>query len=446
MALKELYDQLLASQSKAKTGLFKSSPPTENTSLTSQIVDLILTEALNSRASDIHIEPMKSSLKIRYRIDGRLYNVLEIPNSAEITIIPRIKVLSNMQTDAMSSKKSMDGRFSFKKGTQEFDFRIATLPTLLGEKIAIRILNKDFTIIDLKKVGFDGADLDRLEQSVQRKSGLIIVCGPTGSGKTSTLYAILNRLHTQHVNIVTLEDPVEYQIDGINQCDVKKGGDGTFAAGLKSLLRQDPDVILIGEIRDSETAEIALRASITGHLVLTSLHANSAIGCVTRLLNMGLERYMVSYAVIGAVAQRLIPRLCTKCRVPYSVKRESLNRIYQRLGLTLDKPKAEVVPAPGSGIQLQTASSQEPTELTFYKSAGCAQCNNTGYVGRLGIFEVVNFDTKLRDAILRNASTLELENLARQIGCMSLAYDAMNKVKAGLITFEDVFPILLEKQ
>ena len=444
--LRERYAQLLAEQNKTKTSLWKSSPPTEGSNLSSVITDLILTDAIQSRASDIHIEPIKNYLRIRFRIDGKLYDVLDIQNAPEITIIARLKVLSSLPTDAMSSKKSMDGRFSFKSNSKEFDFRVATFPTLLGEKIAIRILNKDVTIIDLKKIGLDPGDLARIEQSIQRKSGLFIVSGPTGSGKTSTLYAILNQLHTPHVNIVTLEDPVEYQIDGINQCDIKKRGDDSFASGLKSILRQDPDVILIGEIRDSETADIAIRASITGHLVMTSLHANSAIGTVIRLINMGLERYMVSYAVIGAVAQRLVPRLCPKCRVPYTVSLETLNRIYHRLGLNPEPIKTESHPAPSTtGIQLQSDSDQPTNEFIFYKKAGCEYCNDTGYLGRLAVFEVVNFNEKLRDAIMRNASILELESIARQIGCHSLASDAINKVKAGLITFDDIYPILLEK-
>jgi len=433
-SLREGYAKLMAGGPKAaKPSLWKSSTPTEGTShLTSMAADLILSEAIQARASDIHIEPMKVGLRVRFRIDGKLYDVLEIPNPSEVTITARVKVLSNLPTDAMSSKKSMDGRFSFKNGSREFDFRVSTFPTILGEKIAIRILNKDTSVTDLKKVGFAPDDLARLERCIQRKSGLILVSGPTGSGKTSTLYAILNRLHTPDVNIVTLEDPVEYQIEGINQVDIRKSGGESFVSGLKAILRQDPNVILIGEIRDSETADIAIRASITGHLVLSSIHANSAIGTVIRLINMGLERFMTCYATIGAVAQRLVPRLCTTCRVPYNVDPDAFKKILQQVGLTT------------ADTQLQPTAGEAQKSLVFYKTAGCSLCNNTGYLGRVGIFEVVAFNETLRNAIMRNASTTELKSIAAQMGCRSLAMDAIDKMKAGLITFEDVFPILLE--
>jgi len=444
-SLKESYAKLIAGSKAAKLFLWKSSAPTESTShLTSTAADLIITEAIQARASDIHIEPMKVGLRVRFRIDGKLYDVLEIPNPSEITITARIKVLSNLPTDAMSSKKSMDGRFSFKSGSREFDFRVSTFPTILGEKIAIRILNKDTSVTDLKKVGFAPDDLARLERCIQRKSGLILVSGPTGSGKTSTLYAILNRLHTSDVNIVTLEDPVEYQIEGINQVDIRKSGGESFVSGLKAILRQDPNVILIGEIRDSETADIAIRASITGHLVLSSIHANSAIGTVIRLINMGLERFMTCYATIGAVAQRLVPCLCTQCRVPYNVDPDAFKKILQQVGLTPADVGHTVPHASISGIQLQPTASETQKNLVFYKAAGCSLCNNTGYLGRVGVFEVVAFNETLRNAIMSNASTAELKSIAAQMGCRSLAMDAIDKMKAGLITFEDVFPILLE--
>lgn len=451
-ALQETYYKLLNSQNPdAKGSLWKTAPPAEAKNLTSRITDLILSEAMNSRASDIHFEPMQTLLRIRFRVDGKLYDVLEIQNNSNLTIISRIKVLANLPTDAMSGQKPMDGRFSFKNEKQEFDCRVSTFPTLLGEKIVIRILNKDSSLINLKKVGFHPSDLIKIEQCIQRKNGLFIVSGPTGSGKTTTLYAILNQLHTPHVNIVTLEDPVEYQIDGINQCDIQKRGDRDFAAGLKGILRQDPDVILIGEIRDSETAEIAIRASITGHFVITSLHANSAIGTAIRLINMGLERYMVSYAVIGAIAQRLVRRLCPQCRIPYPIKTEALNRIYQRYGVSpesVNEIDQQSTQTPGE-LQLQrvkpTITTNSSSETILYKGGGCEHCRGTGYIGRLGVFEVVNFSDKLREAIINNASPIELENIAKEKGYRSLVLDALQKVKAGIITFDDIYPILLER-
>jgi type IV pilus assembly protein PilB len=447
-SLQEAYTKIIAAQNTgAKSNIFgKPGTPAEATNLTSQVTDFILSEALTARSSDIHFEPLTNHLRIRFRIDGKLYDALEIKNSANITIVARIKILSNLPTDAMSSQKPMDGRFSYKNKTQEFDCRVSTFPTLLGEKIVIRILNKDATLINLKKVGFHPSDLAKIEQCVQRRSGLFIVSGPTGSGKTTTLYSILNHLHTPHVNIVTLEDPVEYQIEGMNQCDIKKRGDGNFASGLKAILRQDPDVILIGEIRDSETAEIAIRASITGHFVITSLHANSAIGTAIRLINMGLERYMVSYAVVGAIAQRLVRRLCPKCKIPYPIKAETLNRIYQRYGLSPDVVnEVELNPSAVTG-EIQLQPSGNASEITLYKGSGCDACSGTGYMGRLAVFEVVNFNERLRDAIISNVPPSELETIAKEKGGFrSLALDALQKVRAGVITFDDIYPILLEK-
>jgi type IV pilus assembly protein PilB len=447
LSLQERFQQLLASSQgdgkKAAWGAAAS--PNVNANLTSEIVNMVLTEAIRTRTSDIHIEPSPTGIRLRFRVDGKLYDILNVANNSNVTVIPRIKVLANMPLDSVSSRKAMDGRFSAKIGIREFDFRVATFPTLLGEKVAIRILNKDFGMINLQKIGLHPDDCTRLERIIQRKSGLLIVSGPTGSGKTTTLYSILNRLHTPDVNIVTLEDPVEYQIDGINQCDIKQKGDDNFATGLKAILRQDPNVVLIGEIRDTETAEIAIRASLTGHLVLTSLHANNAIGTVVRLINMGLERYMVSYAVIGAVAQRLIPRLCEKCREPYKVSQEDVNRICDQCGIPPSMFQASKSTSGMGGMQYLGESEEPQADLTFYKRVGCDLCSGTGYFGRMGIFEVVFFTDELRDAIVRNASIGELESIAEKKGYRSLASDAIEKLKAGQVMVEDIFPILLEK-
>ena len=446
LSLQERYQQLLsAGQGDGKKAGWGAASPIVNANLTSEIVNLILTEAIRTRTSDIHIEPGQNNIRIRFRIDGRLYDILSVSNNSNVTIIARIKVLANLPLDSVSSRKAMDGRFSAKIGVREFDFRIATFPTLLGEKIAIRILSKDFGMINLKKIGLNPDDCARLEKIIQRKNGLLIVSGPTGSGKTTTLYSILNKLHTPDVNIVTLEDPVEYQIDGINQCDIKQKGDENFATGLKAILRQDPNVVLIGEIRDTETAEIAIRASLTGHLVLTSLHANNAIGTVVRLINMGLERYMVSYSVIGAVAQRLVPKLCEKCRVPYKATPEDVNRICEQCGISPALFQTNKSSSGVGGVQYLGESEEPQEELTLYKRAGCDLCSGTGYFGRMGIFEVIFFTDELRDAIVRNAPVVELEAIADKKGFRSLASDAIVKLKDGLVTVEDIFPILLEK-
>ena len=447
-SLQEKYNQLLAAQSNLKKGSWGTSTPVGNANLTSDVVNLILTEAISNRTSDIHIEPFIEHLRIRFRIDGKLYEVLTILHANNLTIIPRIKILSNLSTDSMSSKKALDGRFSAHIASKEYDFRVATFPTLLGEKVAIRILNKDFGMINLNKIGLNKKDQVRLEQIIQRKNGLLIVSGPTGSGKTTTLYSILNRLHSPDVNIVTLEDPVEYQINGINQCDIKQKGDDTFATGLKAILRQDPNIVLIGEIRDGETAEIAIRAALTGHLVMTSLHANNAIGTAVRLINMGLERYMVSYAVIGAVAQRLVPRLCDKCRAPYKVNPELLQNIANQCGIPLKaflpnapKPSQDAVQYLSEETDL---SADSTTDVTLYKSTGCEACNGTGYFGRVGLFEILSFTEELREAIIRNAPMTEMKRIAAQKGFRTLAEDAIDKLKAGNVTIEDIYPVLLE--
>ncbi|MBF0569523.1 MAG: type II/IV secretion system protein, partial [Candidatus Omnitrophica bacterium] len=380
-SLKERFDALVNNQADPRKSTWKQTPQFQaNTAnLTSQVVDMILSEAIVTRASDIHLEPFQEHLRVRFRIDGKLYEALAIKHSLNILITPRVRILANLPTDAANSRKAADGRFSVKIGQQEFDFRVSTFPTILGDKIVLRILNKGGGMVDLKRLGLNAKDATRLEQVIQRRSGLFIVSGPTGSGKTTTLYSLLHRLHTPEVNIVTMEDPVEYQIDGINQCDIKKKGDEDFASGLKAILRQDPNIVLIGEIRDKETAEIAIRASITGHLVLTSLHANSAIGTVVRLVNMGLESYMVSYAVIGAVAQRLAPKICEQCRTAYTASAQTIERLATQCGISPKLFFENKTSSEELGIKYSSDDEDEsPSTVTLYKGTGCVVCGGTG--------------------------------------------------------------------
>jgi type II secretory ATPase GspE/PulE/Tfp pilus assembly ATPase PilB-like protein len=449
-SLRERFTDLLLSQKDVKKNAWGGAASTNiNANLSTDVVNLILTEAILMRTSDIHLEPCPDHIRIRFRVDGKLYDVLKVEHAANITLVSRIKVLSNLPVDAMSSRKAMDGRFTFSIGRDEVDFRVATFPTILGEKIALRLLRKDMGMINLKSIGLSPNDAMRLEKIIQRKSGLLVVSGPTGAGKTTTLYSLLARLHTPTVNIVTLEDPVEYQIDGMNQCDIRKKGDEGFAAGLKALLRQDPDIVLIGEIRDIETAEVAIRASISGHLVLTSLHANNALGTVIRLINMGLERYLVSYAVVGAVAQRLVPRICDSCRTPYKVASHTVERICEQFGLAPELfrvKKSATIKGDVQYVQDDDPNALDtPGDLVFYKGTGCDVCNGTGYRGRMGIYEVVIFTEELRDGLIRSAHIPELEKIARQNGYRSLAQDAVDKLLAGLVTIEDIYPVLLEK-
>jgi len=438
------YNQILADSKKQNTIWGKAQKP-ETANLTSEIVNLILSEAISIRASDIHIEPRQGRTHIRYRIDGKLHDILEVAEDTNIHIIPRLKILADLPTDPGSSKKSWDGRFTMEIHRLNFDFRVSTFPTLMGDKMVIRILNKNSEIIDLKKIGLSPVSYSTLENIFLRKRGLIIVSGPTGAGKTTTLYSILNRLHTPDVNIITLENPVEYQIDGINQCDVNKKNSESFSSALKATLRQDPDVILIGEIRDLESADIAIRASITGHLVMTSLHANSALGSVARLVNMGLERHMVSYALTGAVSQHLIPRICESCKAPYKIDMDVFNKICVRCNIDPITLINTINKTPGESIHYLTDNETSVTNLTLYKGTGCAKCNGTGYTGRIGIFEVVQFSEELREGIIKNVSIAELENIAAKDGFKSLASDALQKVIDGVAHFDDIYPILLDR-
>ncbi len=443
LSLKTRYAELLSRG--AKKSAWGSPAPSSGANLTSEIVNLILAEAVTARASDIHLEPRHGQLMVRFRIDGKLYEVLEILESSEINVLPRLKILANLPTDSVSSRKALDGRFSMEIAGKKFDFRIATFPTLLGDSIAIRILNKDAGMVNLTKIGLNAADQARLERTIQRQSGLVVVSGPTGGGKTTTLYSLLGRLHTSSVNIVTLEDPVEYQIDGINQCDIKNKGNEEFISGLKAVLRQDPDIILIGEIRDHESAEIAIRASITGHLVLTSVHANSALGTVLRLIDMGLERHMVSYALIGALSQRLVRRICDGCRTPYKIDANTLARLCQQYGMDPKLFVQAIQKNADGGLHYLGNADSLPAEFMLYKGLGCDQCGGTGYKGRIGVFEVVQFTEELRDAIINKATLAEMENIASRNGFQSMAMDAIQKVKSGLVNIDDIYPILLEK-
>ncbi len=437
------YNEMLA-ESKKANGMWGKGPKNEAVNLTSDIVNLILTEAVSARASDIHIESKSASTRIRYRIDGKLHDILDVAEE-NIHIMPRFKVLAELPTDPGSSKKAWDARFTMDIGKQRYDFRVSTLPTVVGEKLAIRVLNKNSEIINLKRIGLSPLSYTALENIFQRKRGLIIVSGPTGAGKTTTLYSILNRLHTPDVNIITLENPVEYQIDGINQCEVNKKIGETFSSGLRVALRQDPDVILIGEIRDLESAEIAIRASITGHLVMTSLHANSALGSVARLINMGLDRHMVSYALTGAVSQHLIPRICEACRTPYKIDMPLFHKICVQCGIEASTVYKMTAKKQEGGIEFLGDQDKGQQELILYKGTGCAKCLGTGYSGRIGIFEVVQFTEDLREAISHNASIAELEDIAEQKGFRSLSVDALQKAIEGIVHFDDIYPILLEK-
>ncbi|HAJ57801.1 MAG TPA: secretion system protein E [Candidatus Omnitrophica bacterium] len=377
-----------------------------------KIVDLSITEALKKRASDIHIEPMEKELRVRYRIDGHLYDVFRLPKKNQNAILARIKIISGL--DITEARLPQDGRFKVKLKDREIDFRVSALPTTFGQKFVLRTLDKAKLAVGLDTLGLSPEPLRLFSEAVTKPYGMILITGPTGCGKSTTLYSILNKLNTPELNIVTIEDPVEYQVEGITQIPVKPEIGLTFASGLRSILRQSPDVIMVGEIRDSETADIAVKASLTGQIVLSTLHTNDAVGAITRLIDMGIEPFLVASSLIVTSAKRLCRKVCLQCRQEISIPKESWKKL---------------------GIDRVLKDGKKPV---FYKGTGCSHCNKTGYFDRIGIHEVLMIDDSIRDLIIKRASTNKIKDFAMQEkGMMSLRDDAMLKVVEGVITLEE---------
>ncbi|RJP74785.1 MAG: type IV-A pilus assembly ATPase PilB [Candidatus Abyssobacteria bacterium SURF_17] len=374
-----------------------------------RLVNLILVNAIKKNASDIHIEPFEKEVRTRYRVDGVLREVQSPPKSLQAAVVSRIKVLSEM--DIAERRIPQDGRFRIKFEGREIDFRVSTLPTYFGEKVVIRILDKGVLQLELDKLGFENQPLDDFRDSLSRPNGIILVTGPTGSGKTTTLYSALHMLNTLDVNIVTVEDPVEYELHGINQVQAKPDVGLTFASGLRSILRQDPDIIMVGEIRDEETADIAIKAALTGHLVLSTLHTNDAPGAVTRLIDMGMEPFLIASSLLMAAAQRLVRKICPDCKQPYRVPDQVLSR-------------AQFRNSPGE-------------KVTLWKGQGCARCGETGYRGRLALLEVLRVRDNIQDLIMAQAPSGEIKRTAIANGMFTLRQVALVKVKAGLTTLEE---------
>jgi type IV pilus assembly protein PilB len=375
-----------------------------------KLVNLILAEAIKRGASDIHLEPYERVFRIRLRIDGVLYEVMSPPMSMKNAIISRLKIMADL--DISERRLPQDGRMKVKFKGKEVDFRVSTLPTLFGEKVVMRLLDKSNLTLDLSKLGFEPQALAHFEEAIRAPYGMILVTGPTGSGKTTTLYAALDRLNQLETNIMTAEDPVEFNIRGINQVQIREAIGLTFAAALRAFLRQDPDVIMVGEIRDYETAEIAVKAALTGHLVLSTLHTNDAPSAVTRLLNMGVEPFLVASSVILILAQRLLRRICSQCKVPVSVPQKALVDV----GL----------------------SEEEAASLTCYKGNGCDACSGTGYKGRIAIYEVLSLTPDLRDLILSGASAVDIKRAAIAHGMRTLRMSGLAKLKEGITTVQEV--------
>ncbi len=401
--------------SQASLGLIASNriPGAKLTQLAEQpplvkLVDEIMLEALLAGASDIHIEPERDSTRVRYRVDGFLHTFSNLPKHLAIPVVSRIKILAEM--DVTEKHEPQDGQIIRTIGGEEVNLRVATFPTTNGEKVAIRIIGKGASAVALTSSGLTEANFALVNRLIARPSGLVLACGPTGCGKTSTLYSILSLLNSDHVNIVTLEDPIEFDLPGVNQAQVLPKRGLTFAQGLRAILRQDPNVVMVGEIRDLETADLAVRASLTGHLVLSTLHTNDAVGVVTRLIDMGFDEFLISSALSGVIAQRLVRTICPKC-------------------------KAEYTPAPEI---LESVGLRSASGLTLYHGAGCEDCQFTGYKGRTGIYEVIYVNESLRQLILRKAPEPEIRQLLKASGYVSLLEDGLEKVEQGLTTLDEV--------
>lgn len=390
-----------------------------------KIVETLLTFALRSRASDIHIEPQENRTRIRYRIDGILQEKLVLPVKVHDAVVSRIKILARLKID--ERRLPQDGRFNFTANSEEVDLRVSTLPTVHGEKVVMRLLKKTTVVPTMQELGLRGRALKNFQEAITVPHGIILITGPTGSGKTTTLYAILSKINTPKVNIVTLEDPVEYEIPGVNQVQINTKAGLSFASGLRSFLRQDPNVIMVGEIRDSETADLAIQASLTGHLVFSTLHTNSSAGALPRLLDMEAEPFLLASSMTAVAAQRVVRKICEHCREEYTPESKVLEDIKTVLGSLYE----------GHVRQKNVAEGK----VTLYRGRGCSECGDSGYSGRLGIFEVMIISESISKLILERAPASSLEKQALSEGMILMKQDGYMKTLEGLTTIEEVLRV-----
>jgi general secretion pathway protein E len=377
-----------------------------------KLVNHIISQSTKARASDIHIEPYQDSFKVRYRVDGILYDLLSPPKWIQPALTSRIKVMAKL--NIAEKRLPQDGRFEVKVGSQVVDVRVSTLPTQFGERVVLRLLNKSGSILEMSELGLSGERLAQMQTLVTAPNGIILVTGPTGSGKTTSLYATLSSINTPDINIITIEDPVEYQLQGISQIQVNSKIDLTFARGLRSIVRQDPDVILIGEIRDRETAETAVQSALTGHLVFSTLHTNDSASAITRLVDIGVEPFLISSAVLAVIAQRLVRVLCEHCKTPEE-NREAISAL---------------------GVDAETAAAH-----TVYKAVGCEECFQTGYRGRIAIFEIMTMSTTLKSLIQKTYDSFQIKDQSVKEGMVTLRSDGVDKVLNGITTIEEVIRV-----
>ena len=376
-----------------------------------KLVNLVVAQAVDEKASDIHIEPEAKRTRIRYRIDGIMHEVSSPPSHLHSSIISRIKVMARM--DIAETRVPQDGRFEFKFENRAIDVRVSTFPILYGEVVVLRLLDKQAMIFSLADLGFTEENLAKFKEMYSRPYGIILVTGPTGSGKTTTLYATLQSINSPERNIVTVEDPVEYELPGIRQSQINPKAGLVFANALRSLLRQDPDIILVGEIRDLETSSVAIEAALTGHLVFSTLHTNDAPGALTRLVDMGVEPFLISSSVAGVIAQRLVRKICSNCKVPQEVAKDVLDHF----------------------------KDLKDKKLTFFHGKGCKTCRNTGYKGRTGIFEMLTLNPEIQDLIMKKASSNQVKEVAVRSGMKTLREDGISKVIAGMTTLDEVLRV-----
>lgn len=379
-----------------------------------KMVDLVISEAIKKRASDIHIEPQEKSLRIRYRIDGELHSAFDLPKGNQNALIARLKIMSNL--DITETRIPQDGRFRVKLEKKEVDFRVSILPTAFGNKIVLRALDRANLSVGLETLGFLPGPLMDFKKALAHPFGIILVTGPTGSGKSTTLYSVLNEMNVPERNIVTVEDPVEYQVGGITQIAARQDIGLNFATGLRAILRQSPDIIMVGEIRDFETADIAIKASLTGQMVLSTLHTNDAVGSITRLVNMGIEPFLVASSLIMSCAQRLLRQICPYCKIPADIPDEEIKKLGETYPEILKADK-------------------------FYRGKGCDRCNGTGYRGRLGTLETLLIDDELKNMINKNRPESELRDYLKKKGVKTLRDNAMLKFIAGGTTLEEVYRV-----
>ena len=378
-----------------------------------RLVNTILSQAIKARSSDIHMEPYQNSLKIRYRVDGILYDLITPPKGIQPALISRIKVMAKL--NIAEKRLPQDGRFDVRIGEQEIDVRVSTLPTSFGERVVLRLLNKASSFFKVTELGLEEDQLKQMRQLITSPNGIILVTGPTGSGKTTSLYAILASINNPDINIITIEDPVEYQIPGISQIQVNPKIDLTFARGLRSIVRQDPDVILVGEIRDHETAEIAVQSALTGHLVFSTLHTNDSASAITRLVDIGVEPFLISSSVLAVIAQRLVRVLCNDCKQPYTPDENLLAGI----GLTVSDMSGNAI----------------------FRSTGCEKCIHTGFLGRIAIFEIMTMVPELKSLILNTHDSNVIKKKATENGMITLVQDGVRKVLNGRTTVEEVLRV-----